>query len=350
MPDVIPDKELISQAEKDYNSGHYGDFINDLRRLSVQTKGHIELATAQMEADGKIPKLVLGTISEISLEHDIYVDADGKFKDGPYEYQGDPAKAATPADPYDGYSGQSEASGIKPKDDIAPSGINQAQNGDCAFLSTMAALANTDAGKQAIMDMITVNATDYTVKFPGSDQVVHVNQTDIVTDGLKNSATWANVLEAAFIKVNGGPQSNVDNTIHLLTGNTTAKTDNFHPLDYNAVPTLTTTSKDEFVADLIAHTSSDGTMVAPVIAATYVNSPLATILGENSGPFVGQHAWSVLSYDQAKGLVTIRNPWGNTGLGPLNSTDGSIKGVGDGKIEMSVESLMTYFADVKFST
>lgn len=351
MPDVpVPDKDLIEQAEFHYSMKQYGDFVNDLHMLEVQTKGNIALANAEMEANGIIPKFILSTISDLSItNHDLYVDDNGLFVQGYSSIQGDPANA-TLEDPYDGYSGHPESSGIKPEDDITPAGINQAQNGDCSFLATMGALANTEEGRQAIMDMITVNPTDYTVKFPGADEEIHVSRTDIATYHLDNTANWANILESAFLEHNGKPDASVDDAIELLTGEPTSDTDYFHALDYDGGFNFTTTPKEEFVADLIANTAADGTMLSPTIASTFDDSPLASVLGIDSGPFVDRHAWTVLAYDHGADLVTIRNPWGNTGLGSLDSTDGSIKDLGDGMIQMSVDSMMKYFAEVQFAS
>ena len=80
-------------------------------------------------------------------------------------------------------------------------GIDQGKHNDCVFEATVAAVATTAKGQVAISQAILLNADySYTVTFPGAPQrPIKVTQTDLKTTGVHDSATWADVLEAALI-------------------------------------------------------------------------------------------------------------------------------------------------------
>ncbi len=228
-------------------------------------------------------------------------------------------------------------------------------------MSSLASVANTDAGKQSIHDMISVNDDgSYSVRFPGDkDNPVKVTEDDIKNSGVSNQSKWANVVESAFIQYTnaaGGPQSqNIDvlarvqNTrqaLHLLTGNSSVQTDSFSATDIGDQQfTLGATSKDNVRADL-----DDAFQNGRPVVATASHQMLSTVLGEHSAaPAQDGHVYSVVGWDAKTQTVTLRNPWGkqNEGLAPADDQESrTVDGITakkDGTMTMSLDTFYSQF-------
>jgi len=82
-------------------------------------------------------------------------------------------------------------------------GIDQGSLDDCVFEACAAAVATTPTGRATISEMIALNSNgSYTVTFPGeygTASPATVTQSTLISTGVSDSATWADVLEAALI-------------------------------------------------------------------------------------------------------------------------------------------------------
>ena len=80
-------------------------------------------------------------------------------------------------------------------------GVDQGKYNDCVFEASAAAVATTARGQLAISQAIEQNSDgSFTVTFPGAPKIpIKVTQTNLKTTAVHDSATWADVLEAALI-------------------------------------------------------------------------------------------------------------------------------------------------------
>jgi hypothetical protein len=264
----------------------------------------------------------------------------------PFTSQGDHQPLVAPADrpsqPISARTPDSQTDGqnhpFAPTDvakTAATYGVNQAAHGDCWFESSLAGLAHSPKGPEAISKMITKTADGYVVTFPGDEgHPVKVSEADIKGDHLQDKAQWAKVIEAALIKHNpneaehgGDPRT----AIALLTGESTSAR----------------YTKDVLPADL-ARKLAEG----PVVASTPDHGPQVagrTDHASNSDATVPNHAYTVVAYDEKTGMVTVRNPWGNnngTAVGKVGDTHDGVTNQGNGVITMSYDTFQKKFSTV----
>ncbi|GEM_PF-1666183 len=257
--------------------------------------------------------------------------------------------------------GQPDLYGDKgPQQDISASGVDQGYYDDCFFESTLASVASTPGGQQLIQNMIKENKDgSYTVTFPGDkDHPVNISQDELRNPQIRNSATWANVLECAFIKYenNGNlpksgsgvgafsPISQASGAMKLLTGQDGAR-DQFGVTDMGSQQlTLFGTSESNVEQDLMTALANGEPVTA---GASFPWSKW--IGGHDPGPLPDGHEYSVLSYDPSTKTVVVRNPWGDMSGTPLAKDGSTVDGItneGDGKLKMSMDTFMKYFSDM----
>jgi hypothetical protein len=222
------------------------------------------------------------------------------------------------------------------------------------------------------MDMIRTNPDgSYTVTFPGDkDNPITVTQQDLEENQkngqVEDSKLWARILETAFLKYDGAAQygtwlnkiqkekigvfskvATTDKALELLTGDDVA-TDalGFTNIDNREI-TLGNASPDS-VRRALREAMTNGDPVTASAATGFTK-----YLGEHdSEPLVGEHVYSVLSYDEKTDTVVVRNPWGGNGGTPFEQTGASQDGVtslGDGKLQMSLDTFMKYFNGVNIA-
>jgi hypothetical protein len=256
-------------------------------------------------------------------------------------------------------AGSGEYFSHKLKELISAQGVGQ-KIGDCYFESTLASLANSNKGARTIENMITENKQDgsYVVTFPGDrTHPVTVSAADLTTNfnngQIKDPAIWARVIETAFLKYDhceqygglmDGPQlegvpffgkiNNPADAANLLTGerSTCKSLGNY---DWSQFPPAfgATSSKD--VAALLEGALKNG---EPVTAGTVRQ------LGANDcGPLANNHEFSVLGYDGATDMVTVRNPWSRNHGDAESYKALGIKMLADGKLEMPLSTFCQCF-------
>jgi len=70
------------------------------------------------------------------------------------------------------------------------------------------------------------------------------------------------------------------------------------------------------------------------------------------GDLPDAHVYTVLDYDADKKMVTVRNPWANMGSGPLaepGATKDGVTHLGDGKLQMSLDTFYGRFSQMDIS-
>ncbi|CAN5480481.1 hypothetical protein BH10CYA1_BH10CYA1_56900 [soil metagenome] len=243
---------------------------------------------------------------------------------------------------------------------VNSSDINQGTVGDCFFEASLASLANTQKGQESIKNMVKTNDDgSLTVTFPGdTSHPITVTQDEIAKltkEGkLQDKSPTTSAIEAAFQKydrigeygtgINSNDSddqfnptfaqiSNAGAALHLLTGEGTATEVN-GAINQNL---NLGGASPENVARFMQQALTNG---EPLVAGTSTR-------GEN--PIESHHVYSVMGFDPASGLVTVRNPWGNNdGMGVDNVGDmkNGVTNAGDGKLTMSFDTFLKNFNDI----
>jgi hypothetical protein len=218
-------------------------------------------------------------------------------------------------------------------------GINQGKYGDCVFEAAMAAVATTVRGRAAISQMI-VQTSDgsYTVTFPGAAQSpVKVMQSALEATGVSDSATWADVLEAALIISNRGFANGGGN----IPAGVKAATNPGQPTPAQYALYLLTgglASKD------LASSSKIGDKIAVAMAK---DQPVVAHCGNNDkGALVSGHEWTVTACDPRASRITLRNPWGS--FGTAGTTKAGIAYKGDAQVDMTLQLFGRFYDEVTF--
>lgn len=249
-----------------------------------------------------------------------------------------------------GYSAESVNSPIFAKgiQSIQPGSVQQGELGDCYFLSAVAALANTPAGKQRILSMIQDVGHDMvTVTFPGKLPVTISKPTagelgkyaSPGPDGM-----WVPILEKAYAKLKN------DNPMLLSKAN---------PYDAigsggllaTGVGLVTGKSTD---TDILLLTSTETLRRKLTQAAAQkrvmtvgTNGAMPWAKKETANGLPKGHAYSVLDFDPKTDMVTVRNPWGNT---EVSDGHGPRDGVDDGIFKMPLSEFKSTFDMVCFGS
>jgi len=217
-------------------------------------------------------------------------------------------------------------------------GVDQGKYSDCVFEASVAAVATTASGRAAICDAISLNANgSYTVNFPGApESPITVTQSDFVTLGLTDSATWADVLEAAIIKSDPGFANGAN-----LPPNATGAADGSPPTPAQYALYL-----------LTGYPASKGVASSPGIGVQIAERladgrPVVAFCANNDeGALVSSHEWTVVSCKTQADQITLRNPWGS--YGTAGTTKDGVMYNGNAEVTMSLELFGKYFGEVTF--
>jgi hypothetical protein len=219
-------------------------------------------------------------------------------------------------------------------------GVDQGSRDDCVFEACAAAVASTATGQAAISQMIVQNSpgssNPYTVTFPGDPQTpVTVTQTILTNTGVSDSATWADVLEAALITsdpnfansaqppnatgaADGSPPTPAQYALYLLTGSLA--------------------SKD------VASSSNIGIEISQALAN---GQPVVAYCANNDqGALVSGHEWTVVACNPQANQITLRNPWGS--YGTAGTTEDGVTYDGNAEVTMTLQFFGQYYQEVTF--
>jgi hypothetical protein len=217
-------------------------------------------------------------------------------------------------------------------------GIDQGKYNDCVFEASAAAVATTARGQLAISQTIVQNSDgSFTVTFPGAPKsAIKVTQTNLKTTGVKDSATWADVLEAALIisdpnfangaklppgatgAADGSPPTPAQYALHLFTGSPA--------------------SKD------VASSSKIGNEIALALGN---GQPVVAFCANNDGgALVSGHEWTVTACDTKANRITLRNPWGN--FGTAGTSKAGVAYNGNAEVAMTLQLFGQFYEEVTF--
>ncbi len=217
-------------------------------------------------------------------------------------------------------------------------GVDQAKHNDCVFEASAAAVATTGRGQLAISQAIMQNSDgSFTVKFPGTPQSpVKVTQTDLKTTGVHDSATWADVLEAALIV----SDPYFANGAHLPS-NATGAADGSRPTPAQYALHLLTgspASKD------VASSSAIGNKIAASIGN---GQPVVAFCANNDGgALVSGHEWTVTTCDAKANRITLRNPWGN--YKTAGTSKAGVTYDGNAEVTLTLQLFGQFYKEVTF--
>ncbi len=219
-------------------------------------------------------------------------------------------------------------------------GIDQGGYNDCVFEASAAAVATTATGQATISQMIVQNSdASYTVTFPGERRKaspVTVTQSILQSTGVSDSATWADVLEAAIITsdpnfangaqvppnvigaADGSPPTPAQYGLYLLTGSLA--------------------SKD------VASSSNIGIEIA--LALGNGQPVIAYCANDDEGALVSGHEWTVMACDPPANQITLRNPWGSFGV--AGTTKDGVAYNGNAEVTMTLQQFGQYYQEVTF--
>lgn len=219
-------------------------------------------------------------------------------------------------------------------------GVDQGQYGDCVFEASMAAVATTAAGREAISQMIVQDGDgSYRVVFPGDRRKarpVAVTQSDLSSVGVSDSATWADVLEAAIVLSDP----------HFANG--AAVPPNAIGAADGSAPTPAQYALYLLTGSLAGKSVASSMFIGVAISAALANGqPVVAFCANNDqGALVSGHEWTVMSCNAQANLITLRNPWGS--FGTAGTTQDGITYDGNAEVTMTLQLFGKYFEEVTF--
>lgn len=179
-------------------------------------------------------------------------------------------------------------------------GIDQNINPNCWFEASMAALAELPRGQRLLATMIRYGGKDtYIVRFPGDGIEYKITRERMEQLGINDRSLWASIIETAQVMkfpgnagANGesGMESRLAIGLGCITG---CKAEIRHPANC---------SEQELSSFIGGAVSSKNPIVCGSWPASYI-AHLPYIV-------VPQHAYTIIGFDPASKLITIRNPHG----------------------------------------
>ncbi|MCA9805189.1 MAG: hypothetical protein KC777_24640, partial [Cyanobacteria bacterium HKST-UBA02] len=187
-------------------------------------------------------------------------------------------------------------------EDIARDGANaidQNINPNCWFEASMAALAELPRGQRLLSTMIRHGGPDtYIVRFPGDGVEYKITEEQMKKLGINDRALWASLIECAQVmkfpnnrgaEGSSGEESRLAVGLGCITG---CKAQVMTPGEVGLQ------ELSSFIAGAV---SSKNPIVCGTWPDEYIPSPRLV---------VGQHAYTIIGFDAARKLVTVRNPHG----------------------------------------
>jgi len=179
-------------------------------------------------------------------------------------------------------------------------GIDQSVNPNCWFEASMAALAELPRGQRLLASMIKYSGDGaYIVRFPGDGQEYKITEATMKEHGITDRALWAALLETAQVMKfpdNRGAEGDTGDQSRLAVGLgciTGTKAQLLHPHNSELQ------ELSSFIGGAISSKN-------PIVCSTWHDYYLASL----PELVVGRHAYTIIGFDPASNMVTIRNPHG----------------------------------------
>lgn len=218
-------------------------------------------------------------------------------------------------------------------------GIDQSVNPNCWFEASMAALAELPRGRRLLASMIRYGGPDtYVVRFPRDGVEYKISEAEMSRRGIKDKSLWASLIECAQVmkfpnnrgaEGESGQESRLSVGLGCITG---CKAQLMHPR---------AASQQELSSFIGGAVSSKNPIVCGTWPSSYFSGhPLLV---------VPTHAYTIIGFDAASKMITIRNPHGKhsrrfyTGRssGPKKFVSGE-----DGVFKMHLSLFPIYFSQV----
>lgn len=221
--------------------------------------------------------------------------------------------------------------------EISPSDIDQNGIGDCYYLSSLASLAQQRP--QDIVNMIKDNGNGTcTVTFPqknlGIKTPVKVTVSIPTDDEISkyegagkgsNGSVWGVIMEKAYIEGHLFGKTEVESSGFMIGKGISDITGNSTDVDYLGM------TRDKTTRNKIEQKIKDNKII---VASTFGD-------GDKSKNISPSHVYSILAYDRATDMVTVRNPWGTSGEPKdIQNNDG----VKDGVFKLSLKEFNDLFS------
>lgn len=218
-------------------------------------------------------------------------------------------------------------------------GIDQGRNPNCWFEASMSALAELPRGQRLLASMIRYAGDGtYVVRFPGDGAEYKITEKTLDHHGVRDKAMWASLLECAQVMKfpdNRGAEGASGLESRLVVGLgciTGCQAQIMSP--GNADPQ----ELSSFIGGAVSSKN-------PIVCATWSDSYLAAL----PELVVGSHAYTIIGFDAASNMVTIRNPHGrNSDRFSLDDDPGHRKfeWKDDGIFKMHLSLFQKYFHQV----
>ncbi len=209
-------------------------------------------------------------------------------------------------------------------------GIDQMYYPNCWFESSMSALAMLPRGQRLMADMVRFGDKEgtYVVRFPGDGAEYKINEEELEKTGIHNKALWATLIE------NGQTMKFPDDMGGQLT-------EGLGCLTGQKAETIAPSSASEQELSSFIHGAVKSR--SPVICGSGWNlSGLPRLV-------VSSHAYTIIDFDPASGMVKLRNPHGkNSDRFALKNDENHQKfeQLDDGVFKMHLSIFKMYFSQV----
>ncbi|MDZ4833940.1 MAG: C2 family cysteine protease [Candidatus Melainabacteria bacterium] len=179
-------------------------------------------------------------------------------------------------------------------------GIDQGRNPNCWFEASMASLAELPRGQRLLASMIRSGGPGaYVVRFPGDGFEYRITEHTLRMKQINDKALWASLIECAQVMKfpdNRGAEGEAGDDSRLAVGLgciTGCKAQSLRPGNVDAV------ELSGFIGGAISSKN-------PIVCGTWHDTRL---MGMES-LVVPQHAYTIIGFEPASNLITIRNPHG----------------------------------------
>jgi hypothetical protein len=209
-------------------------------------------------------------------------------------------------------------------------GIDQMYYPNCWFESSMSALASLPRGQRLMAEMIRYGPKEgtYVVRFPGDGKEYTIDEDKLEKTGIHNKALWATIIECAqtmkFPEDEGGF---LDDGLSCLTGR----------------PAQTINPGQASEQELSSFIAGAVTAQNPIICGT------SSRIYHLPSLVFPSHAYTIIGFDAASGLIKIRNPHGANSRRfslPSDPNHRKFEQLDDGMFKMHISLFQQYFDDL----
>ncbi len=179
-------------------------------------------------------------------------------------------------------------------------GVDQTNAPNCWFESTVSSLAQLPRGQKLLARMITYgDGESFIVRFPGDGVEYKISMTDLHNSGVRCKALWASLIDYAQRQKfpdNAGAAGTYSDQHRLQTA-----------------LSCITGSRAELIKPGQASTQEVASFIYGAVSSQ--NPITAGTSGRDTSiaaPIIEGHAYTVIGFEPARGMVTVRNPHGRS--------------------------------------